>query len=1577
MAFVFDDEKQEKSRYVFDDEPEGPVIQASKDFGLFDRIVDTFKDPEKERAKSVQALVDSEALGISPSDAYRYQDAIADGVKMNKNAIIASRRTNTMDRISQSWQTGIKQNQLGLIGYDYLTTGNPALLEELNKVGMPTEDETFVSEGRLEEAFRAAAKMTPMMLHIGKESFEKGLPVSVGAGLAVAILGQMGPQVALPEELVTVPIAAAAGMKVGATAAAFHEALKLEGGLALSEIIQFKDAEGTQIDPDIARAAAFGIGAVNAALELAQIKTLLKTIPGMDKIVGQAVMDTVTSKVLIEKLTAIAGLYAGTIAKETGLEVAQESTNIVFSEIAKNVNNAVKGTDIDPASVDEIVNRLYDTAVESAQAFSVMAAPGNIVRAGMPTKDKAKTPGTTPTKAPVVETEKAPSTQPFILGVNEDANGEVKSFTMADPVSGETFEVAALRTEDKETLRLTPDMEAVSREIESLRETEIDANLDQQINDLIESDTDIDQVARELFGEQLYDVPDFIDEAKPETILTRVKAINDSIGEKGSIDLTPLVDLGRSIWSEGHTTIEAFTTRAKELLGDVWDKVKELVKQAWDTLNNERGSFSTKEKYDVGEVNELLEMAARQDKALEISESPSYDEVRAQAAKLAYDKISKKIDFKKRKEAAAVKRQGKDDARQLPVYQAMEYIVQAGGLDSAKMFKDYDAESLRELSKRRIGLVKQNGKVELDVVADQFGFEAADDLYNEIMDWPGLEEMGKKLADEFQYRFGDMLSTAEMDNFNELLMAEESKILDQLTAENRPKPSKGLKKFIREKTGQARPKDKMVTEYMALTEAFRTEAATARKAFSEGKKDEVERSKEKMRWLVKRRESLKNVRDYFGLTDAELMQATNRRNPALMDDGEYKQFLTDVQQKAVELSETRQEKLALLKLIEEKRLKKVDNYRQALELPTFNEMNAQQLRDFAKLLEPFMEDDIFLTQRELETVDRTDLKGIRTWREARERLAKEIGVDVEELNNVHVKALDSFRFDSALRERDPFFDVLVSRMTEAILGAELRSHEIETKTFELAKKSDQSRERGIVDRLIPQDDLIMAFLEAPMDRKAAIVDQMTPEQINFANFMQAYFADALNYLIATKALDRGRENYFVHIRKTFLENLKDGGLKKAVSEIFKTYQQDQMVFNILDDDTGKILPLEKFFQFSLQRTDTMDPTRNVTKAFLTYMKTFEKKKMFDAIIPKLDIYAQSLTPTRYTPRGLEIDRSLKTFVNKWINNKKGRRISFDSTLRQGGPLDVSIRALRTFTTIKDLGLSPFAQAIALVGEQVANATMVGSRGMALGSSRMVTPKGRRVIEKYRSFVGRSLWENLTAPGKEVSERLRDVIFSGFHASSVVANKQFLLASMTKEEWANETIAPARLAEMQLDMGRWRVVPGSGSLVGSTSLGDAANQYKKWSVPITRTLIKDISTLSQSIGKKPFGETISMKETQELMRVVYMTTAVIVTGAVFGADDDTDKSVIGKAKSRLYREAMTLIQGLDARFWLLSPRIISYLAQIADSLKSLLLLETHQTGQKRGQLKGDDKLRKAVTPGAINSLIDESNKGRRE
>jgi hypothetical protein len=845
-----------------------------------------------------------------------------------------------------------------------------------------------------------------------------------------------------------------------------------------------------------------------------------------------------------------------------------------------------------------------------------------------------------------------------------------------------------------------------------------------------------------------------------------------------------------------------------------------------------------------------------------------------------------------------------------PMFEIAKYIKERGGLNYDSLIVDWGKEDVGILMKKRPGVVRKDGALKLDEVAQEWDTND-NDLMMDLLSNKSKKDVISKVS-----------SKAEEEYLKEIYRNEQ-----------------------------------------VSREEFTRAVNKARIAFKEGNAAELKKLRNSIKWMVKRKETLKNVRDYFGLTDTE-MSKISRKNPLLMDEADFAQYLKDVNLKAIDLRDNKWAKIELMNLVEQKRLQKVDNYRRALELPSIDKMTTDQLRQFAKLLEPFQNDDIFLTQRELETVDKTDLKGIKTWREARERLAKEAGVPIEELAKVKVAWNENFKWDSSLREQDPFFDLLVTKMTESMMGAEMKVHNVESNIYDLAKKAEKSRKRGIVERMIPQDELIFQYLEAPQAEKNAVAQQMTPEQLRMAHFMNQYFSNALNYLIAIKTVEHGRQNYITHIRKSFMENMRDKGIKEAITGLFTAYQEDQIGFNILDDDTGNILPLEKFFQFSLHRTGELDPTKNVTRAFMTYVAMFEKKKAFDAIIPKLDIYTQSLTPVKYTPRGLEFDRSLKTFVNKWINNKKGRKISYDSAIRQGGVLDLGIRALRTITTMIDLGFYVPAQIINFGGEQLTTIVPLGYKDYAKSIGLMRTDKGQRILKKYEFFTERSLWEEFTAPGKEIQQRLMDGMFGLFHISSVAANKQFLLASMTKEEWANEELAPDRLAQIKLDMGRFRAIPGDNSLVGSTSIGGSAMQYKAWAVSPTRTLIKDITTMAGKLKKKQYGEAFASDEARELYRIVGTTIAIVAVTSMAG--DDDDDSFIGKMKKRAVREVFTLTQGMDPTFWL-SWRSLSYLAQLGTALKNLLFLEEYET--KEG-LKGVNQLKKAVTPGMIRALPDE-------
>ena len=831
--------------------------------------------------------------------------------------------------------------------------------------------------------------------------------------------------------------------------------------------------------------------------------------------------------------------------------------------------------------------------------------------------------------------------------------------------------------------------------------------------------------------------------------------------------------------------------------------------------------------------------------------------------------------------------------------------------------------------------------------------------------YKSLRELNVELTDEVRGVMDRMLA----DEGIEVGPAEgvleqaplEEEAFEQATT-GQPKP-KEVKPLVRKVTGQVKD-----PELIALRKEFTEAARIARAAYKAGKDYSAVKEARKLKNILARTRKIRLVRDYFNLTDADLKKIS-RKNPLLLSQYEFKLYIDDVRIKAAQLSEHQLQKALLINMIYEKDLAKVDNYRRVLGLPPISQMTTDQVKEFARALEPFHDGDVFLSERELETVDRTDLEGIKTWREAKERLAAEIGVSIEELETIKVTEWDEYKWDTALAEANPFYKMLVTETTRKLLEADLRFHEIENELFDLARKSEKSRNRTFVERAIPQDKQIMTYLETPSEDRGPVAEAMTPEQIDLANYMEQYFQIALEYLVKTKSLDRGRQNYFVHMRRSFLENVKEAGLVQAFKDMFKSYQEDEAVFNIMDEDTGNILPLEKFFQFSMQRTGGIDPTTNVTKAFLVYAQMMEKKISLDELIPKMDIYAQSITPAIYTPRGLEVDRSIKKFVNKYINNRKARRIRWIS--KQGGTIDVATRGARSLTTLIDLGFNIPSGVAAFVGEQATNFGMLGISGYTKGNARIKTKKGKAILKKYEAFIGRSSWENFTAPGKELTERIYDGLFGLFHEASVLANKQFLLGAITDDEYNKGELTSERLAILKVEMGRLRVVPGTKSMVGSTSAGSAMMQYKTWAAPIISTLTRDIKTLVNDLAKKPTGEALTTKEAREIYRVIGLTTTALIVGAMASAEDD-DETFTGQVLKRVYRESMTLIQGVDPSLWLATPRLMGFMTQLGKNLKAIATLEEYKT--KPG-LVGVEGLQKQLTPRAFKQFDEPKKKER--
>jgi hypothetical protein len=234
----------------------------------------------------------------------------------------------------------------------------------------------FGNHGWLQGALVESARVLPQLGNAIGAGLNTGLQGAIGAGTAAAIAGQAGPQVALPEEILTVPGAAAAGFAVasrpGATMAAFEQ----EAGGAWREFSQIKDEQGNPLDPEVARMAAVVAGAANASLEMFGLETLIKSFPGADKILGHMTRDGLREMLKVpairDAFKNFAMGYGKVFATETVTEVVQEAVTMYAGELMKLASDG----EFAMLSGEEQVERLQDVATKTAQAMTFLAGGG-------------------------------------------------------------------------------------------------------------------------------------------------------------------------------------------------------------------------------------------------------------------------------------------------------------------------------------------------------------------------------------------------------------------------------------------------------------------------------------------------------------------------------------------------------------------------------------------------------------------------------------------------------------------------------------------------------------------------------------------------------------------------------------------------------------------------------------------------------------------------------------------------------------------------------------------------------------------------------------------------------------------------------------------------------------------------------------------------------------------------------------------------------------------------------------------------------------------------------------------------
>lgn len=309
-----------------------------------------------------------------------------DNIQANKTAAQATFRTSSKKDTWGALKEGWNNNQI------QLQIADTRLAEMQGRI-TPQQSQSWVTElkSKMKESrtsgfasfAKSAASMAPMMLETAGAGAKYAIPAGAAAAGTAALAGQAGPQILAPEEIITVPGAAMTFGSMGFMYGSANKAKDIEAGLMYDELMEFKDESGNRIDPTLAANIANTVGVINGMLEVAQIGDIIKTIPGGKKLIARAqratIMNLAKNKTILKTVAGGAVKYAGHIGFETGTELGQETTNIIFDELAKNISNELDKTSFAPAAKKDIAKRLVDTAKESAKAFTLIAAPGNVI----------------------------------------------------------------------------------------------------------------------------------------------------------------------------------------------------------------------------------------------------------------------------------------------------------------------------------------------------------------------------------------------------------------------------------------------------------------------------------------------------------------------------------------------------------------------------------------------------------------------------------------------------------------------------------------------------------------------------------------------------------------------------------------------------------------------------------------------------------------------------------------------------------------------------------------------------------------------------------------------------------------------------------------------------------------------------------------------------------------------------------------------------------------------------------------------------------------------------------------------
>ncbi len=264
-----------------------------------------------------------------------------------------------------------------------ITDAEEAQLKQLRKKLQAFEERDYGFEHPLAKGVTfvhgAMLENLPIMGHLLWEATDEALMgASTGAVVGAAVSAPTAGTAAPVTASVGAAVGFGAGLKLGSARAAYH----LEANLAFDEYRQMRDREtGQLMDKDVARGAAVLVGLVNAGLETVAFERLLRTVPGMDKVMTQ--FSRGNMRKLLGNSTAKGALkrFGANIAKTGIVEGLTEMGQETFTILGQVAAAEVAEGEYDTPTLQEGLKQVLTSGAKGAAGGGGLAIPGAGTRA--------------------------------------------------------------------------------------------------------------------------------------------------------------------------------------------------------------------------------------------------------------------------------------------------------------------------------------------------------------------------------------------------------------------------------------------------------------------------------------------------------------------------------------------------------------------------------------------------------------------------------------------------------------------------------------------------------------------------------------------------------------------------------------------------------------------------------------------------------------------------------------------------------------------------------------------------------------------------------------------------------------------------------------------------------------------------------------------------------------------------------------------------------------------------------------------------------------------------------------------